>query len=94
MMFRPTWFKTSRAISSSIGITITSAELALISGWELMDQNTMGSDHLPIISRFGRCLIEEPINFSLRLNFKIVNWIEFEKKCEYDMIVNKSSCRK
>lgn len=48
-------------MSSSIDITIVSAELALISRWETLDLYSMGSDHVPIISTFGRCLIEEPV---------------------------------
>ena len=71
---RPTWFRTSRTGFSSIDITIASAELPLISRWE-----TMGSDHVPIICKFGRCLIEEPVNLSLRLNYKRANWIKFEE---------------
>ena len=67
---RPTWFRTSRAVPSSIDITIASAELASVSRWETMDRYTMGSDHLPIICKFGRCLIVEPVNLDLRLNYK------------------------
>jgi exonuclease III len=76
---RPTWFRTSRTGFSSIDITIASAELALISRWETMDLYTMGSDHVPIICKFGICLIEEPVNLSLRLNYKRVNWLKFEE---------------
>lgn len=50
---RPTWFGASRSMSSSIDITIVSAELASISRWEIMDLYSMGSDHVPIISKFG-----------------------------------------
>lgn len=52
---QPTWFKESRSISSATDITIVSAELAAPSGWEVLDQYAMRSDHLPIISHFGRC---------------------------------------
>ena len=76
---RPTWFRTSRTGLPSIDITIASAELASISRWETMDLYTVGSDHVPIICKFGICLIEEPVNLSLRLNYKRVNWLKFEE---------------
>ena len=75
---RPTWFRTSRTGLPSIDITIASAELASISRWETMDLYTVGSDHVPIICKFGICL-EEPVNLSLRLNYKRVNWLKFEE---------------
>lgn len=77
---RPTWFGVSRSMSSSIDITIVSAELASISRWETMDLYSMGSDHVAIISKFGRCLIEEPVRCPLRLNYKRANWNKFEKQ--------------
>ena len=43
-----------------------------------MDLYTVGSDHVPIICKFGICL-EEPVNLSLRLNYKRVNWLKFEE---------------
>lgn len=45
--------------SSSIDVTIVSAELALVGRWDGMEPDTMGSDHAPIITKFGRQLIEE-----------------------------------
>ena len=77
---RPTWFNISRSMSSSVDITIVSAELASTSRWETMDLYTVGSDHVPIISKFGRCLLEEPVLSSLRLNYKRANWIKFENQ--------------
>ena len=44
-----------------------------------MDLYTMGSDLVLIICKFGRSLIEEPVNLSLRLNYKRANWIKFEE---------------
>lgn len=45
-----------------------------------MDRYTVGSDHVPIICKFGRRLIEEPANLSLRLNYNRANWIMFEEE--------------
>lgn len=41
---------------------MVSAELASVGGWEIIDQYTMGSDCVPIISKFPKCFIEEPAN--------------------------------
>ncbi len=72
-------------MSSSIDITIASAELASVSRWKTMDKDTMGSDHVPIISKFGRCLIEEPVNISLRLNYQRANGTKFEENVNLDL---------
>lgn len=77
---RPTWLREIQSLSSAIDITMVSAELAAVSGWEVVDQYAMGRDHIPIISKFGRCLIEEPENLTLGFNFKKANWTKYEEK--------------
>lgn len=62
----PTCIRTSQNIFSAIDITMVSAEIASVSGWEIMDQHTMGSDIL-IVSKFGRCLLVESDYLSLGL---------------------------
>lgn len=46
---RLTWFREIQSLSSAIDITMVSAELAAVSGWEV-DQYAMGSDYIPIVS--------------------------------------------
>ena len=45
---------------------------------QLRSHALVESDHVPIICKFGRCLIEEPVNLGLRLNYERANWIKFE----------------
>lgn len=47
------------ASMSCIDLSIASAELAVSEVWDVIDQYTIGSDHLPVITRFWRDLIQE-----------------------------------
>lgn len=69
---RPTWFQVNRAAKSCIDLTFTSAELALVGEWDIMDRYTMGSDHVPILSRFGRTLAKEQDNRPRRLRLRLL----------------------
>lgn len=49
-------FQVGNGSLSCIDLAFTSAELARCGEWDLMDHYTTGSDHFPILSRFGRVL--------------------------------------
>lgn len=46
-------------IKSAIDLTITSATIASIRTWEVLNQLTVGSDHYPIIIKIGIELNQE-----------------------------------
>ncbi len=53
---RPTRFQVGNGKLSCIDLTFALTEFARCGEWDLMDRCTMGSDHSPILSRFGRVL--------------------------------------
>ena len=53
---RPTTYDILRNICSQIDLSIASSNLARTGEWDVMDKYTLGSDHYPIICKFGRDL--------------------------------------
>lgn len=52
----PTRYKIGANKMSCIDLTITSAALARVGEWDVFFQDTIGSDHFPILSSFRRTL--------------------------------------
>ena len=50
-----------------------------------MDRYTMGNDHVPILSRFGRTLVKEQENRPRRFNYSRARWEEFKEKTEAEV---------
>jgi len=50
--------RSQQAADSCIDLTFVSAELALVWEWDMMDQYTTGSDHIPVLSTFGRWFVK------------------------------------
>lgn len=53
---RATRFEVGSGRLSCLDLTFASAEMARCGEWDMMDGYTMGSDHFPILSRFGKDL--------------------------------------
>ena len=52
----PTQFETNSLKMSCLDLTFASSVLARVGEWNVLDKDSMGSDHFPIISQFGRSL--------------------------------------
>ncbi len=74
---RPTRFQVNQGGSSCLDLTFTSPDLALRGEWDIMDRYTIGSDHVPILSRFGRKLFKEQDFRPRKYNYPKARWDEF-----------------
>lgn len=72
---------------SAIDLTLVTSELATGSSWEVLANNSIGSDHLPIIIKFDLSNVVE-LDGIMRWNFAKTNWEMFAKLCdnEFDKI--------
>lgn len=77
---RPTRFNIVKNTCSHLDLSITSSNLARVGEWDVMDRYTLGSDHYPILCRFGRNLIVEVEERSARYNFSLAQWDEYQEK--------------
>jgi len=75
---RPTRFHILRNTCSHIDLSFASSNLARVGDWDIMDRYTLGSDHYPILCRFGRDLTVEMEEQVSRYNFSKANWAEFQ----------------
>ena len=73
---RPTRYDIARNTSSHLDLLIASPSLARVGGWEVLGSN-MGSDHYPVLGKFGRELRREGGESVLRYNFSQARWGEF-----------------
>lgn len=74
---RPTRFNMTNKRTSCIDVTFASAELAKCGEWDVLSGDNMGSDHFPILSKFGRALHIEPELLSRGYNFQRADWEKF-----------------
>jgi len=79
---RPTRYDIGRNTCSHIDLSIASSNLARIGEWDVLNSYTMGSDHCPILCRFGRDLRREVEENALRYNFTQANWDKYQKKAQ------------
>lgn len=77
---RATRFQVGSGKLSCLDLTFASAELARCGEWDLMDCYTMGSDHFPILSRFGRELKVEEGGGVERLDYCKADWDRFRQE--------------
>ena len=78
---RPTRFDIRTGRVSCIDLTIASPELAWKGKWETWEENAMGSDHFPIVVRFGQPLLVEEDTRPRPLNYNKAKWAEFAEGC-------------
>lgn len=77
---RPTRYQIVRNTCSHIDLSIASSNLARVGEWDVLDSYTMGSDHFPILCRFGRELRNEVEEIVPRYNFSQARWDKFQEK--------------
>lgn len=66
------------ASMSSVDITLASSSVAHLFQWEVTD-DTLGSDHLPIVINCVKQISEKPIiNPSVKWNFRAADWHKYE----------------
>lgn len=75
---RPTRFETNSLKMSCLDLTFASSALARVGEWNALDKDSMGSDHFPIISQFGRSLYMNPGDQVKRFDFARAKWDEFQ----------------
>lgn len=75
---RPTRFETNSLKMSCLDLTFASSALARVGEWNVLDKDSMGSDHFPIISQFGRSLYMNPGDQVKRFDFARAKWDEFQ----------------
>ena len=63
---------------SCLDLAFASPALARVGEWDVLDKRSMGSDHFPIVSIFGRSLILDPGIQVKRFNFVRAKWNEFQ----------------
>lgn len=56
---RPTRFDIRTGNVSCIDLALASSELARVGEWDCLDRYTIGSDHYPILLRFGKTILSE-----------------------------------
>ncbi len=82
---RPTRFQVGNGKLSCIDLTFASAEFTRCGEWDLMDRYTMGSDHFPILSWFGRVMLVEKESIVRGFNSHKANWDKFEEQLSEDL---------
>ena len=78
---RPTRFDIRTGRVSCIDLAIASPELAGKGEWETIEENTLGSDHFPIVMGFGQQLRVEEDTRPRPLNYNKAKWDEFGEGC-------------
>lgn len=76
---RATRFQVGSGRLSCLDLTFASAELARRGEWDLLDCYTMGRDHFPILSRFGRDLQVEEGGAVGWLDYHKADWDKFRQ---------------
>ena len=78
---RPTRYHIVRNTSSRIDLSISSSNLARVGEWDVIESYTLGSDHYPILCRFGRDLRREVEKKVPDITFLRLNEIHFRREC-------------
>lgn len=76
---RPTRYDILRNRCSHIDLSVASSNLSRIGEWDVMDKHNLGSDHYPIICRFGRDLKREVEEKVPKYNFSNAKWDKFQE---------------
>lgn len=63
---------------SCLDLTLASPVLARVGEWRVLEEESMGSDHFPILCTFGRSLTMEAGGSVSRFDFSRAKWEEFE----------------
>lgn len=79
---RPTRYHIVRNTSSHIDLSIASSNLARVGEWDVIETYTLGSDHYPILCRFGRDLRREVEKKVPRYNFSQAKWDKFQERVQ------------
>lgn len=77
---RPARFDMGKYTCSAIDLSLSSSNLSRTGEWDVLDRYTLGSDHFPILNRFGielRVEMEESVS---RYKFSLAKWEEFQEE--------------
>ena len=79
---RPTRLEIKTGVLSCIDLALASSELARVGEWDFMDRYTIGSDHFPILLRFGKTLLTEEQTGLGYFDYSKADWEKFREKCD------------
>ena len=79
---RPTRFEIKTGAVSCIDLALASSEYARVGEWDNMDRYSMGSDHFPILLKFGKTLLTEDQTGTTFFNYGKADWEKFSSKCD------------
>lgn len=74
---RPTRFDINNLKMSCLDLTIAFPTLAQVGEWDVLGKQSMGSDHFPVLSQFGRSLIVVQGDLGKRFDFSRAEWGKF-----------------
>ena len=70
---------------SCLDLTLVSPVLARVGEWKVLEEASMGSDHFPILCKFGRSLTMEEGGTVSRFDFSRAEWDVFEGSIEENL---------
>ena len=79
---RPTRFEIKTGVGSCIDLALASSEYARVGEWDNMDRCSMGSDHFPILLKFGKTLLTDDQTRPTYFNYGTADWEKFSSKCD------------
>lgn len=83
---RGTRFDVGHGAESAIDLTIVSDQIAGISQWEVMNDNSLGSDHYPILLKLNNFKVAVEENWYPKWRMREANW-EMYKKIASDIFM-------
>lgn len=76
---RPTYFEINSFKMSCLDLTLASPALARDREWNVLGNNSVGSNHFPVLSQFVRSLIMDPGDRVVRSDYVQAKWDKFEE---------------
>lgn len=79
---RPTRFNIQTGAVSCIDLALATSNLARVGEWDSFEQYTMGSEHFPILLRFGKALLTKDEHIPHYFDYGRADWKRFSKLCD------------
>lgn len=74
---RPAQFEINTCNIAHLDLTLASPALARNWQWDALGENSMGSGHFPVLSKFGRSLVMDSGDEVKRFDFARAEWDKF-----------------